>query len=347
MRVPGLVVPPLTPFRGGGSAVDYAALRRQIDYIVRTAPSATIGAACVETQEYHYLSHAERIELIERTVEFVDHRAPVMVGVSHPNPRVAVELAQLAERLGAEAVQALAPLRPFGGPPSLDDLLAYYGTILAGTSLPLCVYHNPGPGAEVPPAWMVRLAQLERVRYFKESSRDLRRIGLLIEEIDLAGHARYFTTMEPLLATLLLGGSGAAMPPPGCALAQPVLDAFVAGDLEAARQRAAVFRLFPSKWIGRGLVAVMKAAMRVAGVDVGDPHPPYQPLTPEECRELERHLVRHEIAADGREEARAHHQATVDRGREAHPAGGRAEVPGDRRADVHGGRGRVGQPHRV
>ena len=39
-------------------------------------------------------------------------------------------------------------------------------------------------------------------------------------EIDRAGHARYFTTMQMLLATLQLGGSGATMPPPGSEIAR-------------------------------------------------------------------------------------------------------------------------------
>jgi 4-hydroxy-tetrahydrodipicolinate synthase len=34
-------------------------------------------------------------------------------------------------------------------------------------------------------------------------------VSRLIVEIDRAGHARYFTTMQMLLATLQLGGSNA------------------------------------------------------------------------------------------------------------------------------------------
>ena len=74
-----------------------------------------------------------------------------------------------------------------------------------------------------------------------------------------AGHARYFTPMQMLLATLQLGGSGATMPPPGSEIARAVIDAFVAKDYERAAEIQLQFALFPSKWMHRGLAPAMKA----------------------------------------------------------------------------------------
>jgi 4-hydroxy-tetrahydrodipicolinate synthase len=124
------------------------------------------------------------------------------------------------------------------------------------------------------------------VQLIKESSRDLARVSRLIVEIDRAGHARYFTTMQMLLASLMLGGSGATMPPPGAEIARHVIDAFVAGDFARAAEVQLQFALFPSKWMHRGLAPVMKAAMNLIGVPAGDPYPPYAPLTREETAAL-------------------------------------------------------------
>lgn len=289
MQIPGIIVPPLTPFNPD-LEVDYAALEKEVDYVIEVCKASAVTAAGVETQEYHYLPHQERRELVRRTLEFVDGRCPVMVGVSHPSIRTAIELAHLAEDLGAYAIQVLAPLRPFGGPPSQEDTLGYFDAIARETSLPIVVYHNPGPGAELPPAWMVDLARMDRVQYFKDSSRDLRRVSLLIEDIDRAGHAHYFTTMEMLLITLLLGGSGATMPPPASQIAAELLTAYAARDPERVIECQRKFSLFPSRWLGKGLAPVMKAAMRLIGLDLGDPFPPFQPLTEEETRELANHL---------------------------------------------------------
>ena len=123
MDLPGLIVAPLTPFTAD-LEVDDRALRRQIDYVVGDCRATMVVAAGVETQEYTYLSLDDRKALIRRTIELVDGRVPVMVGVSHPSFRTAIELAHDAERLCAAAVQLLAPLRPFAGPPTQTDRCA-------------------------------------------------------------------------------------------------------------------------------------------------------------------------------------------------------------------------------
>ena len=282
---PGLIVAPLTPFTSD-LAVDETALRRQIDYVIEDCGTTMVVAAGVETQEYTYLSLEQRKGLIRATVEAVGGRVPVMVGISHPSFRTAIELAHDAERLGAAAVQLLAPLRPFAGPPTQPDLIAYFEAIGRETRLPITLYLNPGPGADVSVSDTIALARLPCVQLIKESSRDLARVSRLIVEIDRAGHARYFTTMQMLLASLELGGSGATMPPPGCEIARHVIDAFVAKDYERAAQVQLQFALFPSKWMHRGLAPTMKAAMNLIGIPVGDPYPPYAPLTREETAAL-------------------------------------------------------------
>jgi len=285
MQRPGLIVAPLTPFDHELN-VDEASLRRQIDYVVEDCRADMVVAAGVETQEYTYLSLEERKALIARTIDLVGGRVPVMVGVSHPALKTAIALAHDAARLGAAALQLLAPLRPFAGPPTRNDLVSYFETISRETSLPITLYLNPGPGAEVSIADTIALAKLPGVQFIKESSRDLARVSRLIAEIDAAGHARYFTTMQMLLISLMLGGSGAAMPPPACEIARHIVDAFVARDYERAAQVQRQFALFPAKWMHRGLAPVMKAAMNQIGIPVGAPYPPYAALTREEMDEL-------------------------------------------------------------
>jgi 4-hydroxy-tetrahydrodipicolinate synthase len=289
MERPGLIVAPLTPF-DSELKVDRPKLRRQIDYVVEECRATMVVAAGVETQEYAYLDLDERKALIRSTVEFVGDRVPVMVGISHPALRTAIELAHEADRLGAAAVQVLAPLRPFAGAPTRDDLIAYFEALARETRLPITLYLNPGPGADVSIADTIALAKLPAVQLIKESSRDLARVSRLIAEIDRPGHARYFTTMQMLLVTLLLGGSGATMPPPACEIARHIIDAFVAKQYERAAELQLQFALFPSKWMHRGLAPVMKAAMNQIGIPVGDPYPPYGSLTADEAHALAAYL---------------------------------------------------------
>ncbi|AOJ94795.1 dihydrodipicolinate synthase family protein [Burkholderia multivorans] len=286
---PALVVPPLTPF-DAALKVDRNALRSHIDYVVDACRATMIVAAGVETQEYHYLPLAERKELVRATIEAVDGRVPVVVGISHPSVNTAIELGQFASALGAHAIQLLAPLRPFGGAPTTDEVVCYFDLIAAETDLPIMLYLNPGPGADLSVDATLEVAKLDRVKYVKESSRDLTRVSRLIAQIDRAGHAQYLTTVQMLLITLQLGGSGATMPPPLAELGAKIIAAFEQGNVQEAARLQQQFSLFPARWMHRGLMPTMKAALKALGRGIGEPYPPFGNFTADEAAQLATYL---------------------------------------------------------
>ncbi|PSN82371.1 hypothetical protein B9Q01_08255 [Candidatus Marsarchaeota G1 archaeon OSP_D] len=289
IKTPGLIVPPLTPFNQL-LKVDYSLLQKEIDYIIAECKPEAITVAGVETQEYQYLSHSERIELINKTVEYVGDRCKTVIGVSHPSIEKVVELSTLAEKLGAEAVQVIAPLRPYGGIPTKNELVNYFKRITEKVRLPIVLYHNPGPGAELSLDTMIDIAKLEGVDYIKESSRDMRRIGIMIQEIEKEGYARYFTTMEVLLPTLLLGGAGGTMPPPAAVIGRKIIDHFKQNNVKMAVEYQQKFYVFPGMWIKHGLAPLMKLAMKYMGLDLGDPYPPFQPIPENDVTEIKNAL---------------------------------------------------------
>jgi 4-hydroxy-tetrahydrodipicolinate synthase len=285
----GLLVPPLTPFTKD-LRVDYDGLQVGVDYLVERVRPTVIIAAGVEAQEYQYLSFDERKALIEHTIKAVNGRIPVAVGISHPSYRIAIELANFAEKAGAAELQLLAPQKPTGGAPTTNELVQYFESIGRETSLPIILYLNPGPGADVGVDATIELAKLDFIHGIKESSRDLSRVSRLIAEIDHAGHARYFTTMQMLLITLELGGAGITLPPPAAALARDVIDAYADGDRERAARLQLQFATFPARWMPFGLAAVMKAASNFIGIPAGLPYPPYAPVSGEALNALHQFL---------------------------------------------------------
>jgi len=196
-------------------------------------------------------------------------------------------------------VQVLMPLRPWGGQPTIAELMEFFTQVASASPLPVVCYHNPGPGADPPQDAFVKISEIHNVRYFKESSRDITKISRLIEQIDLAGRGHYFTTMQPLLATLSMGGSGATMPPPGTRIGAQVVRAFRAGDLERARYWQRSFALFPGKWAAYGLPPVMKSAMKHFGVDIGEPSRPYSPVTPRDHAQIGQFLRQIGVLGEG------------------------------------------------
>ncbi len=304
----GIIGACLTPF-SDDERVNYDALRREIDFLVADCDAVSIAA--VEAAEYTMLSRDQRKELLRVATQMVDKRVPVILGCSSPSPREVIELAEYAQSVGGDLIQVLMPLRPWGGQPTIAELMEFFTQVASASPLPIVCYHNPGPGADPPQDAFVKISEINNIRYFKESSRDITKISRLIEQIELAGKGHYFTTMQPLLATLMLGGSGATMPLPGTRVGAQVVRAFRSGDLDSARFWARCFALFPGKWAAYGLPPVMKSAMKHFGVDIGDPSRPYAPVSPRDHAQIGQFLRQVGLLGEGAPSPKALKEAAI------------------------------------
>jgi 4-hydroxy-tetrahydrodipicolinate synthase len=284
-KLPGNVVPPVTPFDAGG-AVDYAVLKREIDWVVTSSRPAAICVAGVEAQEYQYLTEDQRRELIRETIAAIDGRVPALVGISHASYRRSIELAAYARDLGASAVQLLLPNRPSGGAATTAEIVAYFEAIVRESPLPVVAYHNQGPGADLGVPALMEVLAIDGVVGLKESSRNQRFLANLLREAQARNAGRIFTTLEVLLGTLILGAAGGTMPAPGSALAALLVEAFHAGDLPAAVRVQQLLSEMPARWIANGLVAVSKASMTAIGLDCGPTYPPFGAVTSKDAAEI-------------------------------------------------------------
>jgi 4-hydroxy-tetrahydrodipicolinate synthase len=292
--VQGIIGACLTPFDGSGG-VDGDALERELDFMAGHCDAISVLGA--EASEYQVLSPAERRRWLAAGVRAVDGRTAVLAGASSPRIDEVLELAELAAEAGAQYAQVLMPLRPWGPQPTTSELVGWYEAVASRCALPIVAYHNPTRGADAGPEAFLRLAEIDGVVAFKESSRDMAKIGRLIEEIDVAGHARYFTTMQPLLATLLQGGSGAMMPVPATLIGAQVRDAVRDGDLDRAVEAQRLFATFPARWKAYGLPPVMRSALRHLGVDIGDPPFPFAGVSPDDHQAIGAFLERSGVGA--------------------------------------------------
>jgi 4-hydroxy-tetrahydrodipicolinate synthase len=285
-KLPGNVVPPITPFKEDGS-VDYATLATEIDYVIASSRPAAIAVAAVEAQEYQYLSDEERRLLIRETIAMIGGRVPALVGISHASFRTSIALADYAAGLGASAVQLLLPNRPSGGPATTAEIVAYFERISAATPLPVVAYHNQGPGADMAVAGLLEVLALDNVVALKESSRNQRFLAVLLHDARERSLAQIFTTLEVLFGTLILGAAGGTMPPPGSALSALLVEAFHAGDLARAMRLQQLLSIMPAQWVSHGLVAVSKASLRAIGLDCGLTYPPFGTVPPKHVAQID------------------------------------------------------------
>lgn len=270
----GVIATCLTPFADDGE-VDLCALELEIDYIIEVCHADSIAIGATEDAEYSVLTWEQRGALIRQGVQMVAGRIPVIAGISHPSLERTVELAHHAAEAGADVVEAVMPIRLWGGDPDPDETYDYVAEVARRSPLALCVSHNRGPGADPAIPLYLRIADIFNLPYVIETSGDITRISRLAEEIDRRGSAGYFTTAPSLHINLTLGGSGAAMPPPAAYVGAQVVRAFRAGDRERAIEWQRILGLFPGRWYRYGNPPVMKVAMRHLGIDLGEPARPY------------------------------------------------------------------------
>ena len=133
----GLCAFPITPADARGQ-VDLAGLRTVLARLTQ-AGVESIGLLG-STGSYPYLSRTERRRAIEATVDQVGG-IPIVAGIGALRTDDAVDLARDAHGAGA-AGGLLAPVSYT--PLNDDEVFEHFATVAAATSLPLCIYNNPG-----------------------------------------------------------------------------------------------------------------------------------------------------------------------------------------------------------
>lgn len=170
----GSIVALITPMDRDGE-VDFASLRRLVDYHVAAGTSAI--AAMGTTGESPTLSTAEHLEVVRAVVEYANGRLPVIGGCGSNNTRQAIRLSRAMEQMG---VTAGLSVTPYYNKPSQAALVAHYSAIADATGLPQILYNVPGrTGCDLLPETVGRLAELAGIIGIKEASARLERVSQL------------------------------------------------------------------------------------------------------------------------------------------------------------------------
>jgi 5-dehydro-4-deoxyglucarate dehydratase len=284
----GVLFFPVTPFTAAGT-VELDVFREHVSTRLDSSPGAVFPAC--GTGEFHALSVSEALSVTRAAVEVTAGRVPVVAGAGGSIGQ-ALELARGAAEAGADALLLLPPYLVAG---PLAGLMAYVTEIAAASPLPVIVYHR---GAARFTADAVReLARNPKVIGFKDGIGD---VGLA-QEIALAaaesGRSDFHLFNGLLTAELTQGAYRAIGIPLYSSAAFAMLpeiaiayyDAYAAGD-EAVRER--VLREFYVPLVnlrdetpGFG-VSLIKAGLRLGGLDVGSVRAPLVDPTPAQTDRL-------------------------------------------------------------
>ena len=279
----------VTPFDVSG-ALDLDAAARLATYLVDEQGNDGLVVNGT-TGEAPTTSDGEKAELIRAVVDAVGDRAHVVAGVGTFDT---VHTVHLAEQAAKARAHGLLVVTPYYSKPPQAGLLQHFRTVADATELPVLLYDIPGrSGIPIETETMLALARHERIVGVKDAKGDLVASSRVLAETDLAYYSGADAMTLPLLAVGGVGliGTSTHVSGPG---ARAMIEAYEAGDVTTAtRLHRQLLPIFTGIFRTQGTILV-KAALRLRGMDLGPVRPPLVDATEHEISHL-----REDLAAAG------------------------------------------------
>ena len=166
IQLRGTGVAIITPFKKN-SEVDYEALGKLIDFNINNGVEyiVTLGT----TGETPTLSKKEKQEIAKYTVDVINNRVPVVVGIGGNNTK---EVVSNLSDFPLEKFTAVLSASPAYNKPSQEGIFQHYKTISEASAKPVILYNVPGrTGSNISAETTIRLAkECKNIGGIKEAS---------------------------------------------------------------------------------------------------------------------------------------------------------------------------------
>ena len=281
-KLSGVIAFPVTPFKEDLS-LDLPALHQNLTQLLQYQISALVAAG--GTGEMYSLTPAEYTRVIELTALAVEDRVPVIAGVGF-GQRLAVEMAQAAEKAGADGILVFTPYYAHAED---DGLFEYYRAIGEATRLGMLIYSRDW--ASFSPSMVERLTAIPNLIGWKDGQGDIRRLQMIINHVGdrlkwIGGAGDDLVAAYFSIGVNTFSSSIAAVAP---RLALRLYELADAGDWEALNDllNRCVVPLYALRARRKGYeVSAMKVMMDMIGLNGGPVRPPLVNVKPDEEDEL-------------------------------------------------------------
>ncbi len=170
-RFRGSMTALVTPFRDG--AVDEEALRAHVNWQIENGTQALVPVGT--TGESPTLTHEEHDRVIEICVQETRGRVPVIAGAGSNNTVEAIDYAQHAEAVGADAVLVVTP---YYNKPTQEGLYRHFKAVNDAIGIPIIIYNIPPRSViDMSVATMARLYELKNIVGVKDATANLARVS--------------------------------------------------------------------------------------------------------------------------------------------------------------------------
>lgn len=151
------------------------------------------------------LSTEEKQTLVQFAIEKINGRVPVILNIAEGSTKVAIEVAQNAQKLGADGLMILPPMRYKS---DHRETVAYFKAVAQQTNLPIMIYNNPVDyKIEVTLDMFEELADCPNIQAVKESTRDVSNVTRMINRF--GNRFQILCGVDTLaLESLLMGANG-------------------------------------------------------------------------------------------------------------------------------------------
>jgi 4-hydroxy-tetrahydrodipicolinate synthase len=238
------------------------------------------------TGEFAYLNNAQRMAVVQATIEAAKGRVPVVAGVASTSTPDAVAQAKAYQALGADGILAI--LEAYF-PLSDAQIEAYFRAIADAVELPVVIYTNPQfQRSDLTLDVIARLAAHPRINYIKDASTNT---GRLLSIMNRCGDdIKVFSASAHIPAAVMLIGGVGWMAGPACLIPRQSVELYnlcrrARWDEALALQRR-LWRLNEA-FARYNLAACIKAGLAIQGYAVGDPIAPQAALTADERKAVE------------------------------------------------------------
>lgn len=288
LKPKGIIPAMITPLTRDGK-VNEAALRKLVRYLINGGVHGIFAAGT--SGEFYGLTKEQHKEVLQITMDEVKGRIPIYAGAAAITTKQVVELINIAEDVGVDAVSVLTP---WFISLNQDELYHHYLTIAKHTKLPVILYNNPlKTGVNITSVTASRLADIENIVAIKDSSGDL----TLTAEYIRTSQGKGFNTLSGrdtlIYSTLCLGGTGAIS---SCANVAPnicakIYNKFIIEDTNKSRE--AQYQIAPLRiaFSLGSFPVVIKEALNLIGIEAGPCIEPVGKLDSEAKEQLRKILI--------------------------------------------------------
>lgn len=128
----------VTPFHKQGT-IDFTSLGRLIDHTIEGGVDYVVCLGT--TSEYPTLSPQEQLAVIEFTIEKVENRVPIVLGMGGNDTRSLVDKIRQTDMSSIAAILSVAP---YYNKPNQKGLYAHFKAVAEASNIPVILYNVPG-----------------------------------------------------------------------------------------------------------------------------------------------------------------------------------------------------------